>query len=145
MSCIGREREQAELVAALDHGYLIDQFLRDGTNHRRDRCGGSIEGRVRFLLEVTEAAAQAWSVDRVGIRLSPTIGHLRADDSDPLRHFAHVADVLSPIAPAYLHLVAPEFEDPESLDRAIIVEMRRRFDGRGILNGGLDSTVPTKR
>ena len=53
------------------NGYLVDQFLRDGTNKRSDAYGGSIENRARFLLESTEAAAKAFGADRVGVRLSP--------------------------------------------------------------------------
>jgi N-ethylmaleimide reductase len=120
------------------YGYLIDQFLRDGTNHRTDAYGGSIGKRVRFLLEVTEAVANVWGADRVGVRLSPTSGYEGVEDSDPLRHFAYAAHALSSLEPAYLHVVAPDVIDPASLDRAVAVEIRRRFRGRVILNGGFD-------
>src|SRR5579863_227185 len=54
------------------NGYLIDQFLRDGSNHRTDAYGGSLENRMRFLREVTAAVCGAWAPGRVGVRLSPT-------------------------------------------------------------------------
>ena len=58
------------------NGYLPDQFLRDGTNHRTDDYGGSVENRARFLLEATDAAIGVWGADRVGVHLSPrTIEH----------------------------------------------------------------------
>lgn len=53
------------------NGYLIDQFLRDGVNDRKDRYGGSIENRIRLLVEVTKAVAEVVGVDRLGVRLSP--------------------------------------------------------------------------
>jgi N-ethylmaleimide reductase len=65
------------------NGYLIDQFLRDGTNRRTDRYGGSVENRARFLLEVTEAVAGVWGADRVGVRLSPWSDFNSMRDSDP--------------------------------------------------------------
>jgi N-ethylmaleimide reductase len=120
------------------YGYLIDQFLRDGTNHRTDAYGGTIEKRTRFLLEVTEAVANVWGADRVGVRLSPTTGYEGVGDTDPLAHFAYAAHALSALRPAYMHVVAPEVMDPASLDRAVAVEMRQRFDGCVMLNGGFD-------
>lgn len=120
------------------YGYLIDQFLRDGTNHRVDAYGGSIAGRARFLLEVTEAVADVWGADRVGVRLSPTSGYEGLADSDPVTHFAYVARALNAVGPAYLHVVAPDVMDPASADRAVAVWMRREFGGRVILNGGFD-------
>lgn len=53
------------------NGYLLDQFLRDGTNHRTDAYGGSVANRARLLLEVTQAVVEVWGGDRVGVRLSP--------------------------------------------------------------------------
>ena len=54
------------------NGYLLDQFLRDGTNKRTDRYGGNASNRARFLIEVTEAVVGVWGGERVGVRLSPT-------------------------------------------------------------------------
>jgi N-ethylmaleimide reductase len=65
------------------NGYLIDQFLRDGTNRRTDRYGGSIDNRARLLLDVVDAVVSAWSADRLGVRLSPA-SHLNSiSDGDP--------------------------------------------------------------
>ena len=87
------------------NGYLIDQFLRDGTNKRTDRYGGSIENRVRFLLEVTEAVVGAWRPERVGVRLSPTSDFNDQRDSDPEALFTHAAAHLDRFGLAYLHVL----------------------------------------
>lgn len=74
------------------NGYLPDQFLRNGTNHRTDEYGGSIENRARFLLEVTDAAIEVWGADRVGVHLSPRdMEHHSMSDSDPAAIFNYVA------------------------------------------------------
>lgn len=92
-----------ELHAA--NGYLIDQFLRDGTNKRTDRYGGSIENRTRFLLEVLEAVNSVFGAGRVGVRLSPfgTFNDMR--DSDPIALFSHVLRELNDESIAYVHLI----------------------------------------
>ena len=83
-----------ELHAA--NGYLIDQFLRDGTNRRTDRYGGSLENRTRFLREVVEAVAAVWDPERVGVRLSPWSDFNSMHDSDPPAIFGYVARALAP-------------------------------------------------
>ena len=70
------------------NGYLIDQFLRDKTNQRTDRYGGSATNRARFLIEVTEALVGEWGADRVGVRLSPTNPFNDIADSNPAATFA---------------------------------------------------------
>ena len=67
------------------HGYLIDQFLKDGINDRTDEYGGSLSNRCRFLLEVTRAVVSAIGADRVAVRVSPAIDHLDAYDSNPMQ------------------------------------------------------------
>jgi N-ethylmaleimide reductase len=92
-----------ELHAA--NGYLIDQFLRDGTNQRTDQYGGSVENRARFLIEVTEAVVGVWGGERVGIRLSPNGAFNSMHDSNPRAIFGHVAKALERFNLAYLHFV----------------------------------------
>ena len=89
------------------NGYLIDQFLRDGTNKRTDGYGGSIENRTRFLTEVVDAVAAAVGHDRVGVRLSPWGTFNGMADSDTGALFDHVATELGRRGLAYLHLVEP--------------------------------------
>jgi N-ethylmaleimide reductase len=87
------------------NGYLIDQFLRDGSNCRTDQYGGSLAHRLRFLLEVTEAVVDVWGEGRVGVRLSPTSPFNDMRDSDPVSTFSAAARALSGQRLAYLHVI----------------------------------------
>ena len=92
-----------ELHAA--NGYLLDQFLRDGTNKRTDQYGGSFENRARFLFEVLDAVGEVFGFDRVGIRLSPLGSFNDMSDSDPVGLFGYVLRELSKKPIAYVHLI----------------------------------------
>jgi N-ethylmaleimide reductase len=118
-----------ELHAA--NGYLIDQFLRDGTNRRTDAYGGPVENRVRFLNDVVAAVVDVWGGGRVGVRLSPIGTFNSMSDTDPARTFGYAAETLSRFGLAYLHIV----EDPGSFDWA---ELKRRFRGPYMANNGYD-------
>jgi N-ethylmaleimide reductase len=87
------------------NGYLLDQFLRDGTNKREDEYGGSIENRSRLLLEVTKAVVEVAGSDKVGIRISPVNPFNDMRDSNPQALFNHVVTALNPFKLAYLHVV----------------------------------------
>jgi N-ethylmaleimide reductase len=87
------------------NGYLIDQFLRDRTNKRTDRYGGSIENRSRFLMEVIEAVTVTVGAERTGVRISPQNMQNDIADSDPQTLFNHVAEQLSGKGLAYLHVI----------------------------------------
>ena len=89
------------------NGYLIDQFLRDGANHRTDRYGGSPENRIRFLREVVERVASVAGADRTGVRLSPNGDTQGVDDSDPEAVFVPASKALSEIGIAFLELREP--------------------------------------
>ena len=71
------------------NGYLLDQFLRDGSNHRTDAYGGSLRNRARFPLEVTEAVIDVWGPQRVGYKLSPYFRGYSMSDSDPIDTFSY--------------------------------------------------------
>lgn len=77
------------------NGYLIDQFLQDGTNHRTDEYGGTIENRARFLLEVTDAVISVWGADRVGVHLAPRRDSHDMSDLNPTATFKYVAQELN--------------------------------------------------
>jgi N-ethylmaleimide reductase len=114
------------------NGYLIDQFLRDGSNHRSDAYGGSQEKRMRFLLEIVDAVTSAWSADRVGVRLSPVNPFNDMADGDPQTSFGRIAQALSGRSLAYLHAV----ETPGiPFDWTTF---RGSFDGVYIANAGYD-------
>lgn len=93
------------------NGYLLDQFLRDGTNRRGDDYGGSVQNRVRLTLEVTEAVVGVWGADRVGIRLSPGGVFNDMHDSDPLETFGHVLKELDSMRLAYAHVTRVTAQD----------------------------------
>ena len=116
------------------NGYLIDQFLRDGSNRRTDQYGGSKENRVRLLLEITEAVTGVWGGEGVGVRLSPASGFNSMHDSDPAATFNHAAAALGPFGLAYLHVV----EIVDAVDRFDFRRLRRSYPGLYMANGGYD-------
>lgn len=115
------------------NGYLLDQFLRDGSNHRTDAYGGSVEKRARLLLEVTEAVAGVLGADRVGVRLSPLNPFNSMSDSDPARTFGYAAGALDKLGLAYLHVMVP-VTAPQTPQ--LLPLLRERFRGPLMVNGG---------
>jgi N-ethylmaleimide reductase len=117
------------------NGFLIDQFLRDGSNRRVDAHGGPIAARARFLLDVVDAVIEVYGRERVGVRLSP---HHKVDgthDSTPSETFSYAATQLDTRGVAYLHLIEP-VATPES--ERLAPQLRRAFRGPLILCGGFD-------
>jgi N-ethylmaleimide reductase len=122
------------------NGYLIDQFLRDGSNQRTDDYGGSIANRSRFLLEVTAAVTGAWSGEHVGVRLSPTNPYNDMQDSDPTATFTHAAKLLNRFKLAYLHVLeAVPGHMLAAPGPRVSPHMRKAFKGPFIANGGYDA------
>ncbi len=121
-------------------GYLIDQFLQDGSNQRTDEYGGSIEKRSRFLLEVVEAVSSVWGADRVGIKLSPSNTFYGMFDSNPKATFGYVIDALNRFGLGYLHLMEPNEVDLATRDvlQSVTSLFRPIFKGTLITNGGYD-------
>ncbi|UGY08615.1 alkene reductase [Phyllobacterium pellucidum] len=116
------------------NGYLIDQFLRDGSNIRTDRYGGSVSNRTRLLIEIIAATQMHWPAARVGVRLSPTNTYQGMSDSDPVGNFAGIAALLDPLGLAYLHIVEPIVQSigqPRTLKG-----IRDTFGGTLIVAGG---------
>lgn len=127
-----------ELHAA--NGYLPDQFLRDGTNRRKDAYGGSVENRSRFLLEIVRELVAVWGADRVGVRLSPSGTFNDMRDSDPLATFGHAVRQLDRLGIVYLHLV--EGNEADLRHGATIVpteDLRALFRRTLIVNGNYDA------
>jgi N-ethylmaleimide reductase len=89
------------------NGYLLDQFLHDGSNKRDDQYGGSIENRCRLLLEVLHAVIGVWGAERVGVRLSPYGTFNDMSDHDTLGLFTYLVQQLNPLGLSYLHLIEP--------------------------------------
>jgi len=124
------------------NGYLIDQFLQDGSNKRTDEYGGSIKNRARLLFEVVGAMVSAWSSDRIGVRVTPSGKFNAMSDSDPEALHAYLAEGLNQIGLAYLHVIEPrmsgylvvkEDQPPVATQRA-----RKIFKGKIIANGGFE-------
>ena len=116
------------------NGYLLDQFLRDGTNRRTDAYGGPLDNRARLLLDVTEAVAGVWGAARVGVRLSPINSFNSMADSRPEETFPYVAGRLDDYDLAYLHVVEGDFADASKTFEW--GSMRRAFTGTYMVNGG---------
>src|SRR5471032_1399580 len=129
------------------NGYLQDQFLQDGSNHRTDAYGGTIENRAKLLFEVVDGVADDIGKDRVGVRLSPhgNLGGL--SDSDTVPHFSYVIAELSRRKLAYLHLIEPRassagIADDASIDSADNASIfRELFAGPVITAGGYTATT----
>ncbi len=117
------------------NGYLIDQFLRDGTNRRADGYGGSIENRIRLLVEVTTTLIGVAGADRTGVRLSPNDDPQGCGDSNSEPLFVQAAAALSGLRIAFLEMRASR---PESTfrpaTRQLVPAIRRAFRGTMILN-----------
>ena len=126
-----------ELHAA--NGYLIDQFLRDGSNRRIDRYGGSVSNRTRLLIEVTEALIDVAGAERVGVRLSPINPFNDMADSHPAALFGHATEQLDRLRFAYLHIVEPGPTDPVATGEMPDGKFfRARWRGPLMLNKGYD-------
>jgi len=119
------------------NGYLLDQFLRDGTNHRTDAYGGPVANRARLLLEVVEAVTGAIGRERVGVRLSPNGAFNGISDSDPATTFGYAASELDKLGVVYLHTIERFGEEAAPATGVIGPDFfRARFSGRIITNGG---------
>ena len=92
------------------NGYLLDQFLQSGTNHRTDRYGGSLENRARLMLEVTDAVTEVWGPGRVGMHLAPRSDSHGISDANPAETFGYIARELGKRKIAFL--MAREYECP---------------------------------
>ena len=110
------------------NGYLLDQFLQDGTNKRTDQYGGSIENRARLYLEVTDAIISVWGADRVGAHISPRGDSHDMTDSNPLATFSYLASELGKRKIAFIF--AREYQGADSLGPAL----KKAFGGVYIAN-----------
>jgi len=125
--------EGVELHGA--NGYLIDQFLQNGSNRRTDEYGGSIENRTRFLVEVVEALISACGADRVAVRLGPGGTWNGMSDTDPNALFSYVARQLNRFHLAWLHLIEPRVGGSELIHEGQGAVASRQL--RGIYGGKL--------
>jgi N-ethylmaleimide reductase len=144
-----RRAAQLALEAGFDgvelhgaNGYLVDQFLQDGSNKRIDAYGGSIEHRARFLIEALGELIGVFGADRVGLRLSPEGQWGDVHDSDPRATFGWLAERLSALGLGYLHIIDPRIKGDTTLhegrDPLAAAFIRKHYDGTIIAAGGFD-------
>ncbi len=122
------------------NGYLIDQFLRDGTNKRTDAYGGPIENRVRLLRDVTGALVAAVGADRTAVRLSPNGDSQGVDDSNQAALFPAAASALDALGIAFLELrePGPDGTFGRTTRPPVAPLIRQAFKGVLVLNSDYD-------
>ncbi len=121
------------------NGYLIDQFLRDGTNHREDEYGGTLENRARFLFEIVRGVCAAIGSARTGVRLSPSGTFNDMTDSNPQKHFGYICRKLNANNLAYLHIIdALEGDIRHGANVVELSLLRETYRGVLVTNGGYD-------
>jgi N-ethylmaleimide reductase len=113
------------------NGYLLQQFLAQGTNQRTDAYGGSVERRIRFVVEVVHAVAEAIGPERVGVRIAPGITVNGIEEGDTDRIYPALIGALADDRLAYLHVV---FADP---DQPVFQAIRKIWQGPLIANPAL--------
>ncbi|MEA9727742.1 alkene reductase [Xanthomonas campestris] len=124
------------------NGYLIDQFLRDGSNQRTDAYGGDIENRTRLLAEVVQAIADEIGAERTGVRLSPVTPVYDMHDSDPQALFERAVERLNLIGGlAFVHVIEGATGGPRDNIAFDYTALRAKFDGAWISNNGYDKAM----
>jgi N-ethylmaleimide reductase len=124
------------------NGYLLDQFLLDGSNKRTDAYGEPVQNRARLLLEVVEAVSSVWGSDRVGLRISPSSNFNEMSDTNPQATYGYVANELNHFGLAYLHVIEPRVSGStlvgENLKPVASEALRKIFTGKIIAAGGFE-------
>lgn len=120
------------------NGYLIDQFMRDGSNHRDDAYGGSIENRTRLLHEVVQATVEAIGAERVGVRIAPVTPANDMHDSNPQALFERAVERLDALGIAYVHVIEGATGGPRDVQPFDYAVLRGKFRGAWIVNNGYD-------
>jgi len=120
------------------NGFLVDQFTRDGINKREDEYGGSIDNRLRFMMEIVDAVCKEIGSGKVGIRLSPSNNVWGITDSDPKATFTRAVTLLNGFNLAYVHILEPK---PDSENVVATLDyltpiLRENYHGNLIINGG---------
>jgi N-ethylmaleimide reductase len=123
------------------NGYLLDEFLRDGSNQRTGAYGGSIEHRARLMLEVVAAVSEVFGSSRVGLRISPLNSYNSMKDSDPIGLSTWLAIKLNEYNLAYLHVMRSDFFQQQTGD--IMTPIRANYQGTLIGNMGYTAAEAT--
>lgn len=124
------------------NGYLLDEFLRDGSNKRTDQYGGSVENRARLLIEVLEAVSAVFGSKRVGVRISTLNSYNNMIDSDPIGLSTWLAQRLNALDLAYLHVMRGDFFGQQQGD--LLTPIRAAYKGVLIANMGYTAAEATQ-
>lgn len=129
------------------NGYLLDQFIRSGSNRRTDAYGGSIDNRLRLPLEVVDAVVSVWGTEGTGIRVSPTGSFNDMHDDDPVATYGALAARLEAAGIAYVEVVEDSFQGNHASGRPepVIDAIRSRFSRTYIGNGGYTADEARRR
>lgn len=122
-----------ELHAA--NGYLINQFIDSGSNHREDEYGGTLVNRLRFLKEVVAAVSDAIGAKHVGVRLAPLTTLMGSQDDTPEATYLAAANLLNEAGIAYIHIAEADWEDAPIMPNAFKEALRIIFKGTLIYSG----------
>jgi N-ethylmaleimide reductase len=127
------------------NGYLLEQFIKDGANHRTDAYGGSIENRARLLLEVVAAVMKEIGGDRTGVRISPVSPANGISSSDPQPQYDYIVEQLSALGIVYLHVVEGATGGSRDVAPFDYDSLRRRFKQTYLANNGYNLELATAR
>lgn len=122
------------------NGYLINQFIDSGSNHRTDHYGGSLRNRLRFLEEVTQAVVVVTGKQRVGVRLSPLTTAQGTADATPESTYLAAGRMLAELDIGYIHVAEADWDDAPPMAPAFKEAMREMFGGAMIYSGRYDQT-----
>ena len=124
------------------NGYLVNQFISAHTNRREDEYGGSLENRLRFLREVTQAVADVVGKDRMGVRFAPLFATTEEDrvylglvEEDPHKTYVEAVKLLEQVGIAYLSLAEADWDDAPELPETFRADVRKHFSGRILYAG----------
>lgn len=127
------------------NGYLLDQFLKDGTNQRSDAYGGSVENRSRLLLEITAAVIEEIGAARTAVRISPVSPVNDMTCSDPQAQFNYLAEQLDALNIAYLHMVEGVTGGPRDNLVFDYDALHQRFSHSYLVNNGYDLALASQK
>lgn len=124
------------------NGYLIDQFLRTGSNHRTDAYGGPVANRIRLLVEVAEAVIGVWGADRVGVRFGPVSTANDIADANPKETFGAAVAEMDRLGLVYIHIITGQTQGPRNFAPEFdFSALRRSFRGLYMDNNNLTRSM----
>ncbi|WP_298301245.1 alkene reductase [Hydrotalea sp.] len=127
------------------NGYLLHQFFNGTSNHRTDVYGGSSENHARILFDIVEAIQEAVNLNKVGVRLSPSLNGLFGItmDENTIPTFEYIVKKLNNYPLAYLHLTEP-FAPVDHLPFAVMQvakHFRPLYNGTLMINKGFNKAT----